>query len=204
MAYPRRSFRGDEESGKKYDDPRPSRDAPFNGAATLRLFPRRPRRILLGILGLVALALFFKNMQSDQPSFAERMNHRIPTSLTPVQSAASSAVPSPSPRSDEPDLPPTSDHSYNAPVRFLSLSKTLRANKEAGAFWRGRNIIILAAAALESVSSLLPLACEMARNEDYRVHFALMGRHTISIEGIREVNGINETECPLMWHGESS
>jgi hypothetical protein len=54
---------------------------------------------------------------------------------------------------------------------------------------------------LRSISDLIPLACEMARQTANEVHFALMGRHNVSIEGIQYVNGISVADCPMYWHG---
>lgn len=63
--------------------------------------------------------------------------------------------------------------------------------------------VAFAGSDLRSVSDLLPLACEMARRKANDVHFVLMGRDDVSIEGIQHVNAINADNCPVLWHGVS-
>jgi hypothetical protein len=43
----------------------------------------------------------------------------------------------------------------------------------------------------------------MAVQKINRVHFAVMGRDDMLIDDIKQVNGFNETDCPLFWHGKS-
>jgi hypothetical protein len=60
---------------------------------------------------------------------------------------------------------------------------------------------MFAAASLHSVSDMVPLACKMAAKRLNHVHFVLMGKEDVSIEGIKQVNGISDPECPMTWHG---
>jgi hypothetical protein len=41
----------------------------------------------------------------------------------------------------------------------------------------------------------------MAAKRLNHVHFVLMGKEDVSIEGIKQVNGISDPECPMTWHG---
>jgi hypothetical protein len=40
---------------------------------------------------------------------------------------------------------------------------------------------------------MIPMACEMARWRRNSVHFVVMGRDNISVDGIKEVNGSRQT-----------
>lgn len=46
----------------------------------------------------------------------------------------------------------------------------------------------------------MPMACEMAAQKRNDVHFVFMGREDLEIHQIRELNGINEDDCPVNWH----
>jgi mannose-6-phosphate isomerase-like protein (cupin superfamily) len=41
----------------------------------------------------------------------------------------------------------------------------------------------------------------MAHHRVNEVHLVLMGRDDVSIEGIQRVNGIEDGDCPIHWHG---
>jgi hypothetical protein len=41
----------------------------------------------------------------------------------------------------------------------------------------------------------------MARQGMNRIHFAVMGRDDLSIEGIQQLNSIRDDDCPMNWHG---
>jgi hypothetical protein len=184
----RKALEADEELGKKYDDYRLG--ASRVNANTLPSlptwrFPRR-RRLLLGIVGIYLLYLFFKNMPSDLQPAMERYDPRF------AKNGANHWLQS-SMSDDSADK-----YDYDGPVRLPSLAKSLyHARLAPGASNQG---VLFAAADLQSVSDLIPLACDMARQRINTVHFGLMGRDQVSIEGIQHVNGISPEDCPIIWH----
>ncbi|UNI21659.1 hypothetical protein JDV02_007631 [Purpureocillium takamizusanense] len=89
--------------------------------------------------------------------------------------------------------------SYNGPIKFYELAASLRAiSSTGGASVTNRNVLF-AAASLRSAATLLPMACRMAHEKTTYVHFAFIGRSTISLKELLQVNGIDRT-CPMMIH----
>ena len=64
-----------------------------------------------------------------------------------------------------------------------------------------KHAVVFAASSLRGVSDLLPLVCGMANRTINNVHFVLMGRNDLSIEGIQYVNRVRDGDCPIHWHG---
>ncbi|KLJ10284.1 hypothetical protein EMPG_14344 [Blastomyces silverae] len=210
MTAPRRGYLGDEELGKKFDDDRARKSTQFkpsSGTSSWK-FPRR-RRILLAFIGISILYLLFKAIPPSNLTPATKpfnaLNNGKPQPDDPGQqeSDGSYSISSEPPSEPPPDttdaIPSDGSRSYSGPIKFYSLSKSLYAAQGLGLFGR-RNVVVFAAADLQALSDLLPLACEMARQKLNRMHFAVMGRNDVSVEGIRMVNGVNAEECPLLWH----
>jgi hypothetical protein len=148
-------------------------------------------------------------MPTDVPPAVERFN---PEFAQARQGSGKSLPPTmPSPVTPAKGHPPRPDSQpnikeefyYEGEIRFNALARTLQR------FWKppsrhGSSIsraVVFAGSNLRSVSDLLPLACRMADQKINEVHFVLMGRDDVSIEGIQRVNGINEVDCPIVWHG---
>ena len=74
------------------------------------------------------------------------------------------------------------------------------AAKFGGQLEHNKNVLF-AASSLQSVSQVVPLACEMARWERNDVHLAIMGRDEMEIADLAEVSGAVE-DCNIHWHGE--
>lgn len=72
----------------------------------------------------------------------------------------------------------------------------------AGRDGRNKNILF-ATSNLKSAAAIMPMACEMAAQKRNDVHFAFMGREELEIHEIKEINGINDDDCLVNWHGES-
>ncbi|KAG5927516.1 hypothetical protein E4U42_002159 [Claviceps africana] len=88
---------------------------------------------------------------------------------------------------------------YDGPVRFPALPSTLGAiSATAGSSKKNRNVLF-AAASLKSVSTLLPMACEMAMERLNYVHFAFLGVADVGIKDLLEMNGIDK-DCKLLTH----
>lgn len=90
---------------------------------------------------------------------------------------------------------------YDGPIKFAALRNSLKAASSLGGNrWINKNFMF-AASNLKSAAKLLPMACEMARQEKNDVHFAIAGREQMSIADIREINGVDES-CSVVMHGE--
>ncbi|PKX97453.1 uncharacterized protein P174DRAFT_402651 [Aspergillus novofumigatus IBT 16806] len=203
----KRPYLADEELGKKDDDHRPRNGKKPHSRAKQWRAPR-PRRLIIGIIILYLVYLFFKNMPTDVPPAVERFNPEFAQARQGSGKSLPPAMPSPvTPAKGAPPRPDSQtiikeDFYYEGEVRFNALARTLQR------FWKpptrhGSSIsraVVFAGSNLRSVSDLLPLACRMADQKINEVHFVLMGRDDVSIEGIQRVNGIKEVDCPIVWH----
>ncbi|RCI09379.1 hypothetical protein L249_3702 [Ophiocordyceps polyrhachis-furcata BCC 54312] len=87
----------------------------------------------------------------------------------------------------------------DGPIQHRELLVSIRALATAGnGLSRNRNILFIAAE-LQSATTLLPMACSMARELHSHVHFAFMGRSDISMQQLLKINGIDGS-CPLLIH----
>ena len=89
--------------------------------------------------------------------------------------------------------------SFDGPIRFPELAATLRRiSATRGGSVKNQNVLF-AAASLRSLSTLLPMACEMAEERENYVHFAFMGSKSHSVRELLKINGIDKT-CPIIMH----
>ncbi|PYH96280.1 hypothetical protein BO71DRAFT_482156 [Aspergillus ellipticus CBS 707.79] len=213
----RRPFLADEELGKKDDDHRP-RSGRASQWRPKQWKPPRPRRFLLVIAALYFFYLFFKNMPTDLRPAPERFN----PALTPARQAVMQLLqehqqqerqqqqlqppppisPTGPPERDENDPGSKNEFYYDGRISFFALARSLHQfQRQPSRYERAQSrAVVFAGASLNSVSDLLPLACQMASRRVNEVHFVLMGRDDVSIEGIQRVNGIDDAECPVNWH----
>ncbi|KAL4872664.1 hypothetical protein BDV12DRAFT_182999 [Aspergillus spectabilis] len=198
MSPSKRPFLADEELGKKDDDHRPEKHPDQQWQPKAWKPPRR-RRILIVPIILYLLYIFFKNMPTDIPPLRDRFKSRLPPSQHVMPDAPPPVISqSDSPPRDEYDTRNNDDLYYKGELKFYNLGRTLNLFER-----RGKNpskAAVFAAASLESVSDLLPLACRMANQKLNEVHFVLMGRDDVSPEGIQRVNGVDKASCPVYWH----
>jgi hypothetical protein len=90
-------------------------------------------------------------------------------------------------------------HYYNGPVKFYKLASTLqKISSTMGAHPHNRNVLF-AASSLRSAANLIPMACTMARLERNFVHLVVFGRSVISMNDIKDLNGVDET-CTVYFH----
>lgn len=191
-------LQADEELGKRDDDhgfPKQRRFRPF-----LRSNIARSRRVVVLLVVCIILYQFFKHMPTDLTPAAERYNPPItkPRPSNPGPSGNPSRYPANSKIDNEiHDM----DESYESPIRFDYLAQSL-PNRE---YPKGQasNSVIFAGSSLRCISDLLPLACRMGSSNLNQVHFILLGRDEVTIEGIKQVNGVTDRECPIAWHGQS-
>ncbi|KAL4741982.1 armadillo-type protein [Aspergillus similis] len=184
MPSSKRLFLADEELGKKDDDHRPKNHPDQRWQPKLWKPPRRRR-----------------NMPTDIPPARDRLisnspsaQHVMPDASVPTGLTQSESRPHAKSNTNEKD-----GLYYEGKLQFYNLASTLKLFSDYG----GKNppsATVFTAASLASVSDLLPLACRMAIQKINPVHFVLMGRDDVSIEGIQRVNGLNREICPLNWH----
>ena len=197
-------FPGDKELGKKDDDHRPGRSGstlPGSWHARRQVSGARRRKIIYAVLGVFALFLFVKNIPTDLGPNNLKGDVRVPTrggSLAPsTQQDAPEGRPPQGPDSSGED-----DHYFSGPVKFYKLAATLHGVATlAGRYGNNKNVLF-AAASLKSASEIMPMACEMAALKRNDVHFAFMGREELEIHEIKEINGINDDDCSVHWHGK--
>ncbi|KAF9888712.1 hypothetical protein FE257_008470 [Aspergillus nanangensis] len=202
MLSSKRPFMADEELGKKDDDHKRRPEQHWHSRAQ-QWRPRRSRRLILGLLVLCFLYMFFKNMPTDLTPARERPE------FAPTRQEAGAQWPRPIPPPDQgpPQRDQTGtdnnkdDYYYEGDLKFYSLGSTLKRFQRVGnRSMPPRHTVVFAGASLISISDLLPLACQMAGHKINEVHFILMGRDDVSIEGIQRVNGISDENCALNWH----
>jgi hypothetical protein len=189
-----RFYAGDEELGKKDDDHRRSGSSVMS-KPTAQIFtwrgPRR-KRILLALAVFSVLYLFFKNLPNDSITAAHRQGSRLhnpaspPSSISPPKGAP--------PRSES---SVDTRHYFEGPIKFYNLASSWASGLGPV---RDRRNVLFVVASLKSAASLLPLACDMSKQNKNRVHLMLAGRDAMSTEDIQKINGVTEADCSVKWH----
>lgn len=193
-----RIFAGDEELGKKDDDHRPGKGVmlPSSWSPRQTIPPFRRRRYFYGVVAIVFIFLFIKNIPTDLGSNSQRGDSRVPRRNTLATSR-------PTPPAGEPPRPKESSEAqtyyYDGPIRFYKLAVSLHAVAGLVGYDGANKNVLFAASGLKSASELIPLACEMAKRERNDVHFALMGRDDLEIPEIKKLNGVS-SDCNVHWH----
>ncbi|KAK6434196.1 hypothetical protein LTR95_009625 [Oleoguttula sp. CCFEE 5521] len=180
----------DEELGKRDDDFRPKRASPIGFVDPRRW---RKRRVLLALLILGVLWLVLRSVPADLGTGAGRLvKDRGSTTGEPTGAP-------PRGTEDEEDEERKKQY-YNGPIKFFRLATSLHAiSRTMGMRAVNRNVLF-AAASLRSVANLMPMACEMARWDRNYVHLALMGRETMSLDEVLEINGVSKEGCQVTFH----
>ncbi|KAJ5327268.1 hypothetical protein MYU51_017765 [Penicillium brevicompactum] len=201
MAPAKMPLRVDEEMGKKDDDHRPI-DARFQPLRH-RAFPR-PRRIIIALVALFIIYEFFKNMPTDLAPAVDRYDPGM--AKLRAETLAKWTGPDHVPTISKPEMVSQApvpiwdqkEKGYEGKLTFPELDRSLPQQK----YYRkaSSRAVLFAASDLRSVSDMLPLACRMADQPLNYVHFILMGKEGISVQDIKQVNGIKDNECPLIWH----
>ncbi|KAI9052967.1 hypothetical protein LZ554_003238 [Drepanopeziza brunnea f. sp. 'monogermtubi'] len=190
-----RLFPGDVELGKRDDDHKPGGKSQLGLAWQHRRIPNTPlrripntplrrsmKRVVLGVLALIALYYFFRNMPTDlenprkRPSYVHVAGPHAPSSKELPDSKTTA------PQRGQINTTGVPLHDFNGPIKFYNLASTLHG---AG---------ILGAKGYEQINP-----CEMAIRQRNYVHFALLGRDDISMDILKSVNGISQ-ECDIIFH----
>lgn len=130
MPIPPRMFPGDEELGKKDDDHKPGgKKNPLGLVWQHRRMAvahgpnrRMMKRVVLGILGLIAVYYFFKHMPTDVDNPSHRP-HYIPNTGSPSASNAPPADQNTKVKGKAADIP----HDFSGPIKFYELAESLHS-----------------------------------------------------------------------------
>jgi hypothetical protein len=213
MPHPPRLFPGNEELGKRDDDhKRRSKRSLAVSWFHHRIFLRRSyKRIFWGLVVLVGLYFFLKYMPTDLEPRANRPNYghtsaagennRWSNSETGKHKEASEGEGTPSATEVPDEADAETEHWFNGPIKYYDLASSLNAiakNTKGGGL--STRHVLFAASNVKSAGILLPLACEMANFKRNDVHFAFMGRDDISIDLLKQVNGV-KAGCDVWFHG---
>ncbi|KAF2488226.1 hypothetical protein BDY17DRAFT_243895 [Neohortaea acidophila] len=198
---------GDEELGKRDDDYwRPRSTAAASSPNVPHSWRRRKRwRLPLALLALACLYYLVRTLSA-------------PTSFAPLSADDTDVQPSgvpythgeikeptsapPKPGRDADTTP--SMRYFDGKIRFYRLASSLHdIARTKGMLSVNRNVLF-AASSLKSVANLMPLACKMGKWKRNYVHFAVMGRDTLSMERILDINGADAAECRIAFHDARS
>ena len=193
MPLSKRLCNDDEELGKRDDDRRPTEGAMVG--STLRGWRPRRKRVLFGILVAYLLYLFVKYIPTDVPPVSKRIDTRFGAP------GGHGETPTPVDASPQGQPPPVSEtttrHYFDGPIKFYNLASTLGFDMT---FSKPNRNVLFAASSLKSAGRIIPLACDMSKQNRNNVHFAVMGREGITIDQIKQMNGISDAECAILWH----
>ncbi|TVY67464.1 hypothetical protein LSUE1_G007397, partial [Lachnellula suecica] len=209
MPLPPRLFPGDEELGKRDDDHKPGTGlkSPLGIVWQQRRRSHVPqrrtmKRVALGALVFIILYYFFKNMPTDLENPRQRPHYASPGNVPAPANGLGRPPPGFQGSKSQPAAEKTTEvplHNFNGPIKYYQLAASLHAvTNTRGGELINQNVLF-AAASVKSAATLLPIACDMAMQERSFVHFAFMGRDTISMDILRSVNGIGE-DCKIIFH----
>ena len=196
-------WRDDEEMAKKDDDlgaHRRSghRHAPPGQWQSTRV-PRRSvfaRRIVYTVIFAVLFFVVYKTVSST----SNPLNDSWPSAESSQESSPGAFNQAPKRPSKSHDRGATRPRSYNGPIKFPHLGTSLHAITHTDGHMPKNKNVLFATASLQIASALLPMACEMADEQRNYVHFAFIGRSTISMSELLKINGI-DSSCAVITHG---
>jgi hypothetical protein len=187
MATARKPF-GLYDRGKKHDDP-----ARKGGSSRLQsmlhnLIAVRKRRVILILLAAWLLYLFVKNIPTDLPPVAQRVDRYGQLRPGPPSESQPS-------QTQSVQEPVGTGEQYDGPVKFFKLGRSLRSFET-----DSNDNVLFAFSSMESSSHVLTSACAMARHRRTTVNVAAMGRKEIQLPDLLAVNKISLEDCPIRWH----
>ncbi|KAI0406186.1 hypothetical protein F4802DRAFT_119817 [Xylaria palmicola] len=215
-------FLSDEELGKKDDDHKPVKSAGQRRPSSWQPTRVPPRRSLRRVGVAFAVAVFVYLFVRNIPVLGPDARMRRPTyPLSPGQPPSHPVPPPPGTIMHPPDpaaqaqaqaqtqtqtqvltqalAASTAEKGFNGPIKYTKLAVSLQAiSSTRGSQMKNKNVLF-AAASLKSAANLLPMACQMGAGLKNYVHFALLGRSSIDMEQLSEINGIDES-CVIIFH----
>lgn len=197
---------GDEELGKKDDDHKIGATPRIATWSALHTPLRwRRRRLLLAVALLSILYVCAKNM----PTRAEWRSEAGPWDFGQPMIPSTYAKDSTGDDVEPTGVPEgikaakkgeTSPHTYSGSIRFYRLASSLQGAAYTHGYASTNRNVLFAASSLRSVSTLLPIVCEMSQWNRNHVHLAFMGREDIDIGKVLEINGVDQIKCSAIWH----
>lgn len=201
----------DEELGKKDDDHnfKPARRQ--NGLGWSHAPRWRRKRLLLALLGFCAVSVFLHYMPDMRAQRADgtKASYNPYTYVRPSRDAAYDEAPhawevkeptGPPPGIRAPRRGESAPHTFDGIYKFYRLAKSLRSAAHTDGYRKINRNVLFAVSSLKSVSTMLPLLCEMSKWNRNWVHVAFMGREDIALEDLLDINGIDRKKCPAIWH----
>lgn len=218
-------FLSDEELVKKDDDHKPT-GAPVMRSpwAAARVPPRKAlKRLAVALAVGILVYLFIVNIPTDVPIRDRRRpdytgghspKHMPNGSPPPRDMPKPKGGPLRAPNWSKPKFDKAKDRAkdkgeekvsvpasdYDGPVQFKKLAASLHAISETRGDYTDNKNILFAASSLQSIGVLLPMACQMGMELRSFVHFAVMSKSEISLEELKEINGVDEF-CHIIFHG---
>lgn len=193
-----RLWANDEELAKKDDDLNVRQPGASSGVWTAAV--RTPRRRSVGrliayVLVVIGIVLTLSRLLGSSPNSAvDPHTNNIPSFEGSIPQDGRDDGRRKSPAQVEPKK------TYTGPIKLPGLGQSLHAIAGTqGKQVKNRNVLF-AAASLRSAATVLPLACQMARERQNYVHFAFMGRSDIPLKELLKVNGIDMEECQMILH----
>jgi hypothetical protein len=205
-----RMFPGDVELGKKDDDHKPGKAPLWKIWRGLGLRYRK-RRVVITVVLCGLIWLFIQNIPTDLGEKMGRNGYPVnahpfgqprgpipyPTESSSLPTEPKGPPPGPKPKALGEEAP---NHYYNGPIKFYRLAPSLHsASTTMGYRFSNRNVVFMAAN-LKSASTMISMACEMAKWDRNYVHVVINGRETLSMDDILEINGVDKERCKLFWH----
>jgi len=155
---------------------------------------------------IIAAYIVVQNIPADLGRIDRRLVYPVGSeSHTPARPQYSRSSQHRAPAEAPPRTPDSQDeverkHYYNGPIHFYRLPSSLHGvARTMGTRPQNRNVMF-AVSSLRSAANLMPMACEMARWDRNYVHMVFMGRDSLPIDDILEVNGVNENDCTVYFH----
>ena len=152
----------------------------------------RKRRIFLIVAIICFIYLFIHYLPTDVPSVGRRIDYR--TGLSQGRPFPFD----PSLTLEHQQHGVKTDKVYDGPVKFYHLAGSLRTHAQNRHAFRDNVLFVLYD--LSSTSTVLNMACAMARYDRNDVHIGLLAARDESIEDIMSINGIKQEDCPVFWH----
>ena len=199
----------DEELGKKDDDHnfKPARRK--NGLGWSHAPRWRRKRFLLALVGFCAISMFLHYMPDMKGERTDRPKPSYSSYTKPSRDAAYDEGPH-SHEPSEPTGPPPGirapkagqpvPHTFDGIFKFYRLARSLHGASHTDGYRMMNRNVLFAVSSLKSASTMLPLICEMSKWNRNWVHAAFLGRDSIPLDDLLDINGIDRNECPAIWH----
>ncbi|KAK3678190.1 hypothetical protein LTR78_002286 [Recurvomyces mirabilis] len=194
-----RVFSKDEELGKRDDDFKSKRLSASNSFSQ----PWRWRKRRLFSIVAIAALLYLAYIHLAGNIGSVRRRRSAPSALRSggigggVKLEPTGAPPRPVVSADDEE---SSKHYFDGQIKFYRLAATLHEiTRTMGSRPQNRNVLY-AVSSLHSAANLIPMACEMAKWDRNYVHIAFLGRDSLPLDDILEVNSVDRNECSVFFH----